>query len=257
MSKQLIRKFHHFVLLAVFLTTIASCMEKGNTGIRVAVAANMQYCMRELLDSFHAQTQIAAELVSGSSGNLLNQILHGAPYHVFVSADTHYANQLQRSGRAIGEPVPYARGRLILWSVVQNTDPVLLLEDPEKLRHVAIANPGIAPYGEAARRYLENRGIWNLVQDKIVFGEHVAQVNQFIRTGAVDVGITAASAVADDIGTYSLNWRFADTTFYEPILQAAIGVQQSSGERESMALLQYLRSASAQNILHKHGYLNP
>ncbi|MEZ4985153.1 MAG: molybdate ABC transporter substrate-binding protein [Saprospiraceae bacterium] len=165
------------------------------TAISIAVAANMQFAMEELSQSFTAKTGIPCDMTISSSGKITAQIKEGAPYDIFFSANMKYPEEIFNSGWAAKSPKIYAYGKLVLWTTRQDITPALSQLTDNKIRNIAMANPKIAPYGEAAVAVLQKNGLYKKVEDKLVFGESIAQTNHFITTGAADVGFTALSVV--------------------------------------------------------------
>src|SRR5450755_176483 len=111
----------------------------AQTKITVAVAANMQYTMEAIRDEFNKTDKTEIEFVSGASGNLTQQIMQGAPFDIFLSADTAYPNRLYENKLTLQAPKLYARGLLVLWTTRKGVHPsgdlTLLLDD--KIRHIA------------------------------------------------------------------------------------------------------------------------
>ena len=166
--------------------------------LRVAVAANAQFVMERVKAAFQKKTGTPMELIVSSSGKLTTQIQQGAPYDIFLSADMAYPQTLYKAGLTTSAPVVYAYGSLVLWTLTDLplTTDLRVLSDPA-VRHIALANPATAPYGEAAVSFLKFRKRLDTVKPKIVYGESIAQVNQYVLTGAAEVGFTAKSVVLD------------------------------------------------------------
>ena len=172
------------------------CGRAGVPGsLTIATAANMQFAMQELADRFSADTGIACNLTVGSSGKLTAQISEGAPFDLFVSADMKYPQTLYEGGLGVSPPRAYAYGSLVIWTLSETLEPDLGSLTQNVVQHIAIANPETAPYGKAARQALEHYGLYRAVQPKLVYGESIAQTNQFVISGAAEAGITALSAV--------------------------------------------------------------
>ncbi len=223
----------------------------------IATAANMQFAMEELVAVFSAKTQLSCETVVGSSGKLTAQIQAGAPFDVFVSADLRYPERLHQAGLTTGPTQVYAYGQLVLWSLAADVVPQLdELTSPET-KHIAVANPQTAPYGQAAQEVLQKTGLLDNVQQKLVFGESIAQTNQFIISGAAESGFTALSVVQSDAMQGQGKWQIISPALYQPIAQGVVILSSDKPKAAAEAFVRFLLSPEAKVILDKFGYLPP
>ena len=164
--------------------------------IIIAAAANLTHAMDEICKDFEKENPTIDVAISyGSSGNFFAQIKQGAPFDILFSADTTYPARLEEEGLTVkGERKIYAMGSIVLWipknSSLNPRKGLHLVLDP-KVKKLAIANQRLAPYGMAAEESLRYYGLWDKVQDKLVFGENISQTAQFVQAGAADVGIIA------------------------------------------------------------------
>ncbi len=200
------------------------------------------------------------ESVISSSGKLTAQIMEGAPYDIFVSADMEYPKALLEQGAARGEVKIYAYGTLVAWSL----NPLLLSETPEyllagQIHKIAIANPRIAPYGKQSLNYLNTYGVYEQVKPKLVYGESVAQTNQYIMTKAADVGLTAKSVVLSPGIKGKGVWVELPDSSYAPIQQGAVITKhgQEHHPQQSLSFYAFLFSEEARQIFRKYGYKLP
>ncbi len=229
--------------------------------ITVAVAANMQYTIEAIKAEYARTDRTDITVVVGASGNLTQQILHGAPFDMLISADTSFPHQLARASMAVTPPGVYAQGVLVLWSVKAGITPkpdLALLTDPA-ISHIAIANPVTAPYGSAAAYLLKKYNIYTAVAGKLVTGESITQTSQFISTGAADIGFTAKSIVISDAMRGKGVWVELNRGDYPPIEQAAVLIKQTArNPAESAAAAKFysfLFSAKAKAIYQRFGYI--
>lgn len=225
--------------------------------VRVAVAANAQFVAGKLKEAFVKQHAVAIELTSSSSGKLTAQIEQGAPFHIFLSADTKYPQELYSKGLTTGPPRVYAYGQLVMWALQpvdlsKGLDAVL----HSKVRTIALANPRLAPYGEAAVQALTRQGLLKKIQPKIVYGESIAQVNQYLLTGAADIAFTAKAVVLDAGEGSRGNWITVPSKLYRPIAQAAVIIKRGTAQEQANARLFYnfLYSSTARKIFVQYGY---
>jgi molybdate transport system substrate-binding protein len=195
-----------------------------------------------------AQPNLQIRFVNAASSVLSQQIENGAPYDVYLSANSQFVDQLASNGKLRVDSVrTYATGRVaILWSDKKSHSVSDLTQD--WVHFVALANPRLAPYGAAAQQALEHAGLWTAVKKKIVYGENVRQALQLFDSGNADVVLTALSLVND---------RKPDlipVTWHAPIVQKAGVVAASKNQSEAQAFLQFLTSPAGQAIFAKFGF---
>lgn len=247
-------------LICLFLALfMVSCHSGKQDKLTIAAAANMQYAMEDITTAFEQETGISCQVILGSSGKITAQITAGAPYQVFVSADTAYPRQLYREGLAAQEPGIYAFGKLVLWTMesglsIENSHE-FLSKAGEEVRHLALANPRTAPYGSAALEVLQNLNCLASWESRLVYGESIGQVNQFVSTGAADVGITAKAVV---MAKPEGKWAALDEHLYSPIAQGVVLLKADEGDAaQAQKFYDFLFSDRVKKILDKFGYASP
>ncbi len=231
------------------------CKDQDEEKVTIAAAANAQYVLRELADQFTGNTGIKCDLVISSSGKLTAQILEGAPYDIFLSADIKYPQRIYSEGLSKTAPEIYAYGKLVLWTADTSVEPSLALLTDPRVSKIAVANPRTAPYGLAAIEVLKTHGILDTVSPKLIYGESIAQANQFTSTTAALLGFTSLSTVMyDSIGKNS-NWLVIPASDYQPIEQAAVVINRNQGQNKAaQKFYDYLYSEEATQILEEYGY---
>lgn len=239
------------------LILLSGC-NKPSDKIIVATAANVQYVMKELKQEFEKETGKEIQVVVSSSGKLTAQIREGAPFDVFVSADTKYPEEIFKNGGSDEKPKIYAYGTLALWSLsIPENELNINALSSEKIKKIAIPNPKLAPYGEAAEQALEKENLLTPLKSKIVYGESIAQAAQYITTGSVEVGFTALSVILAPEMKGKGYYTIIDSTSYKPIAQAALLLRHSdnSPKKEiSQKFYDFLFSEKAKAIFKKYGY---
>lgn len=170
--------------------------------IRVAMASSLLPAMKEVKEAFESQHDIHIELIPGASGTLTNQILYGAPFDIFISANNVYSSLLQRKGLLEKEPSNWISGELVLWSKkeIQESTPLNKKKQVSNLllskttQTIAIAQPNLAPYGDAAKDYLINLEVFDQIATKLIYGNNISIANQYIYTNNADVVITSLTS---------------------------------------------------------------
>jgi molybdate transport system substrate-binding protein len=228
----------------------------------IAAASDLGYCIDELVGAYRKTAPGVEPKVSlGASGNFFAQIRNGAPFEVFLSADMDYPRQLGKLGVADGATlVPYAIGRIALWSLDPQIDPargLAALAGDERVTRVAIANPVTAPYGRAAKAALVRDGLWEKIQPKLVIGENIAQTAQFVQTGNAQVGIVSFATLhatkLKGVGRHAL----VPSSGLAPIEQGAIVTRAGAGNPHAAGFLRFLASNEARAILARNGFSLP
>lgn len=225
--------------------------------ITVATAASVQFAMEDLLDAFAKRQGTRSKAVYGASGALVSQIRNGAPFDVFVSADKAFPDSLRAAGHAAGKPEVYGYGKLVLWTLGDAPlDPALSnLKDPS-FRVIALADVKRAPYGREAAKAMKKAGVYEAVEARLVYGENISQVSQYVLTRNADVGFNAKSIVAAPEMRGKGRWVEVDSTLYDRIAQAAVMTRRGyeTNAKASAAFLEFMRSAQGRKILAGHGY---
>ena len=223
------------------------------TEIRVAVASNFARAMTSLASDFEKNTGHKVKLVFGSTGKHYAQIRNGAPFDVFFAADIKRPRLLEEEGISVsGTRFTYATGKLILWSPMpEYVDAEGAVLRHGNFGHLAIANPNLAPYGRAAREFLESQDLWNQLKQKAVRGENIGQAFQFVSSGNAELGLVAFSQVKNidrpEEGSY---WEVPQS-LYTPIEQQAVLLTDNEAGR---SFISYVRSKPALKIIKNHGY---
>lgn len=227
-----------------------------NESIRVAVASNFKAAARALAARYELSTGTQVILLFGSTGKHVAQISNGAPVDVFLSADSARVARLESAGKTVpGTRFVYAIGKLVLWSskpglVDADGD---ILRSPE-FRHIAIANPRLAPYGKAAMQVLESLELKDSLSGRMVRGENIEQAFQYVSSGNAELGFVANSQLAKSIwGSQGSSWEVPQE-LYAPIEQEAVLINDTRAARE---FLGDLRSDAARKIIRDYGYGTP
>jgi molybdate transport system substrate-binding protein len=232
------------------------CGKPTGRVVRVAAAADLSRAFEELGKAFEAKTHITPVFSFDSSGLLAKRIDEGAAYALFASADKSYIDDIIKNGRCDASSVrPYARGRIVVWcpNGVQAPKTLADLADP-RFKHIAIANPDQAPYGQAAKQALVRAGVWDKVVDRMKYGADAQATMQFATDGAVDAAIVALSLarVADGGTTLPI-----DQATYDPLDQQLIVC--GSGEEADAArqLADFINSPDGRKVMTRYGFLAP
>lgn len=225
--------------------------------LSVAVASNFVPTARELAHDFKEETGHEVQISAGSTGKLHTQILHGAPYDIFLAADEQSPRMLEQSEHGVaGTRFVYARGVLILWSMDEQATCSFHFDDLGQAR-LAIANPTTAPYGRAAKEFLELTGGWNKISSQIVYGENVAQALHFAATSNARYAIVAKSQSLDPNLPKAGCERHIPEETYVAIKQEALLLQRAASNPVAVEFLEYLRSDSGRDTIRRMGHRAP
>jgi molybdate transport system substrate-binding protein len=250
----------------VLIVVVAGCTDNshrdtavgsvGGDNIRVAVASNFAEPAKAIAEAFEKESGHAVTLAFGSTGKHYAQFRHGLPFEVFLAADIRRPKLLEEEGIAIaGSRFTYAIGKIALWSPDENlVDAEANVLTEGKFKHIALANPKLAPYGAAAQTVLEKRGAWKGIRKRYVLGENIAQTYQFVASGNAQLGFVALSQIQRPGKPIKGSYFVFDPALYEPIAQQAVLLKNSDAAR---AFLTFLRSDAALEIIKGFGYHMP
>lgn len=226
----------------------------------IVVAANMKDAFTEIAQQFQREQKVEFKVIYGSSGNFASQIIHGAPFHLFISADEQYPIELFKKGKTNNEGVVYAVGKLALISnkekgVVLTDSQAGLSEAIQKANKIAIAKPELAPYGRASVEYLKASKLWELASPKIVYADNIAMAAMFVTTGSADIGFTALSiAKSPPVAKQTTSIELAQDR-YQPIKQRMVLLKNATPD--AIRLYEYMQTPKAKEILRSFGYQTP
>ena len=227
--------------------------------LRVAVASNFYSTIKVIAEHFELKTvsssgqQHKVILIPGSSGKHYAQIINGAPFDIFFSADTERARLLEQEGKVdSGTRFTYALGKLVLWSPIDNyVDLQGKVLNKKDFRYLAIANPKLAPYGKSAEEVLKSLKIWANLKGRLVRGENIAQTFQFVSSGNAKLGFVAYSQIRTPDHTTGGSFWEVPQSIYRPIEQQAVLLKDSALARE---FLSFVKSDESLSIIYESGY---
>ena len=249
-------------LLACFFILFGSLMGTSQAvadELKVAVASNFYPTMKLIAKHFELKTAGSSGqhhkviLIPGSSGKHYAQIMSGAPFDVFFSADIERARMLEQEGKIVaGTRFTYALGKLILWSSIDNyVDSKGEVLNKKDFRYLAIANPKLAPYGKSAEEALRSLKLWTNLKKRLVQGENIAQTFQFISTGNAKLGFVAYSQIMNTSLSIDGSFWEVPQSIYKPIEQQAVLLKDSYIGRE---FLSFVKSDESLSIIYESGY---
>jgi len=230
--------------------------DQRGSKITVSAASDLTPAFEELGKLFERETGVKVTFNFGSTGQLTQQIENGAPVDLFAAANARFIEELERKNLIWPDTKAlYAQGRITLWT---RSDSPLRIERVEDLaradvRRIAIANPEHAPYGVAAREALQQCGVWQAAQPKLVFGENVMQTLQYAETGNVDAAIVALSISVGSGG----RWALVPQKAHQPLNQALAVIRGTRREAEARRFAAFINSPSGRSVMRKYGFILP
>ena len=223
--------------------------------LKVAAAANLRYILEEIKVNYEKLNPKARVILTiGSSGTLYQQIINGASYDVFMAADKIFPEKLKAQGAIIGEVKTYAYGKLALWSNSIDVKSMNILLS-ESVKHIAVAKPELAPYGDRAIQCLKYYRLYDQVKDKLVFADNISQAAQFAQTGNAEVGFVALALVKSPEmkGSYII----PDPKSYKPVEQTMVLVKGFQYNPGAAKFMKFIMSPACKPIFEKYGYIVP
>lgn len=219
----------------------------------VAAASDLRDVLAVLQPDIEKRCETRLTLVFGSSGQLKNQVEAGADFGLYLSADAQYPRDLAAKGLVVPNGVAsYGVGRIVL-ATRAGVEPVTALEGltSEAIRRIAIANPGHAPYGRAAKEALQASGLYGALEGKLVLGENIRQATDYVEKGDADAGIVALALV---IKGSPASYTLIDSTLHQPIEQGGAVIKGTGAELTGRCVLQYLLDPEGQAALGDYGF---
>jgi molybdate transport system substrate-binding protein len=254
-STRLVAIFLSLICLNIsffFSQKVLCASEHSAKPLRIAVSSNFTPILKKLLIEFHQQTKIKTQIISGATGAIFIQIQHGAPFDIFVAADSIRPAKLEQQGLTLANSrQTYAQGQLALLSMNSTSRLSDLTSKPKKmLQRFAIANPNTAPYGKAAKQVLEHLGLWQQYKPKLIMGININQTFAQVRSQAVNLGLVANSQLVLN----NLSGVIIPPHYHEPIDQQLVILKSSTNIDKAKRLSKYLLSLKVQKKIVDFGY---
>jgi len=244
----------HLLLICVVLTFNSTINAKPLT---IAVATNFLTTMEELSERFSSDKDAELTVVSGSSGQLVAQIRAGAPFDVLFSADQKRVDVLVELNLAeLNSRFTYANGQLAFYLNPKNSKDLSAQEVFENLScdSIVIANPKVAPYGQAAKDVINQIKSEDGLEESVVLAENVNQAFSTTHTGNVDCGFVAFSAILTKSTDKQFFYKIPHE-YYSPIKQDAVILKSSKSPKLSQKFFDFVQSQEAKDLIREHVYL--
>ncbi len=260
------------IIFIIALLTLSSSVAFGGQA-HIASASNFNTTLPAVISAFEAQSDHTVSVSYASSGKLYAQIVHGAPFTIFLSADSIKPQLLADKGFGNSDTIfTYAAGELVLWlpeqsqsgnsNHIMNADQLRQQLTSKQIKRIAIANPRHAPYGVAAKEVLYRLGVLPALQKKLVTGENISQAFQFALSGNAEAALVAKSQVIAFSKTIKNNQETLEghtlaipKALYSTIRQDAIFLKNGEDNIAARDFYRFLQSSKGQKIISQHGYL--
>jgi len=262
-------------LIAVTLCTIAGCsflspkIEQGNTPTKASVAnvkqenvqltvsaaASLKEALGEITPLYSkAKSNVAIRNNFGSSGDLQQQIINGAPVDVFISAAAKQMDELQKKDLIIADTRrDLLTNNLVLIVPVDKRDAKELKDlTNANIERIAIGDPRSVPVGQYAEQALTKLELLQVVKSKFVLGNNVRQVLQFVESGNAQAGIVYATDAKTSTKVKVV--QVIDAKLHKPIVYPIAVIQKSTNQPSAKSYLEFLSSEPAKTIFEKYGF---
>ncbi len=238
-------------------TMLIVCGLSGNLwaeNIKVFVASSAKLAMSEITNEFKKSNQNdEIVLTFSATGKAYAQLSNGFEYDIFMAADSKHPAKIVSDGLAISKPKIYAMGVVALYSNDKNLIKLgINALKSDKVKHISIANPKVAPYGVAAMEILTNYGVKDAVGNKIVMGDNIAQSVQFVDSGAADIGLVAYSLLKET--ELKGEYLVIDKSKYAPMEQSFVITKYAKAKSLAIKFASFITSKSAKEIFKKYGF---
>lgn len=239
-------------VLAAAVLLAAGCGNPGNVTVHSAASLTLvvEQAAREYTDS----TGTRVDVKFGSSAALATGIEHGAPADIFLSADTEWIDELNT--KRLLEP---GTARMLAWNSLVAIVPAdrgpapinqYLLADYSR---IVVCNPEIVPLGKYTRQGLTVMGVWNALQDKLVYAPDARAALAMVERGEADAGIVYAT---DAVSSKKVLTGFKISEGAHDVIAYTGAIVHGAPHAEAArAFLEFLSGARGKVIFREHGFL--
>ncbi|WP_226035439.1 molybdate ABC transporter substrate-binding protein [Aquibacillus saliphilus] len=252
--------FAVIIFILLLLTACSSSQQSNNDDeqveLTISAAASMMDVLEEIRVDFEEEHNDINLLYNfGSSGSLQQQIAHGAPVDLFISANLQRFNSLLDQGFISSNYHKEMVGNELVL-IQPNSGDVRLSSFSdllnEEVKKVAIGIPETVPAGYYAKEYLEKQKLYNKLKDKFIPGKDVRQVLNYVETGNTDAGIVYRT---DALHSKSVQVvTTANKQDHTPIIYP-VGILEDSNHKEAaMLFFDYVTNSDSLEIFKEYGF---
>jgi molybdate transport system substrate-binding protein len=230
-------------------------VKQENTRLTVSAAASLKEALNEITPLYsESKFNVTIRNNFGSSGNLQQQIINGAPVDVFISAAPKQMDELQKKDLIVADSRrDLLSNRLVLIVHADKSDTKELKDlTNANIERIAIGDPRSVPVGEYAEQALVKLELFKALQSKFVLGNNVRQVLQFVESGNAQAGIVYATDAKTSTKVKVV--QVIDAKLHKPIVYPIAIIQKSSNQSSAKSYLDFLSSEPVKNIFEKYGF---
>jgi molybdate transport system substrate-binding protein len=238
-------------MYAVLLLALA--LQGGAPPLTISAAVSLTEALEEVAAAYRAAGGAPVTFNFAGSNVLARQIVNGAPVDVFVSADETQMEVVARAGMVVeGSRVEVASNALVLVADARTSIRTLADLGNAEVRRIAIGDPAAVPAGVYARRYLEDIGLWERLEPKIVPTTNVRAALTSVQNGSASAAFVYATdaRVAPALKVVVT----VSGTRAPRIVYPACVVRTSRQPAAAAAFVKFLRGPAAAAILARHGF---
>ena len=235
---------------------LAACSGGGGTDgeLLVFAATSLTDAMAEAAGEFEASSGTKVEVSFGPSRALAQQIARGANPDLYLAAGQPPMEFLVEGGQVAEDGIVWLLSNKIVLIVGQDAasiGDINALADAD-LERIVMPDPEIAPAGNYTKTALQNLGLWERMQPRIVFANDVRATLTYVETGNADAGFLyqTDAAAADDVAALDV----VPVDSYPNVVYPAAVLQDADNSEGAETMLEFLKSEAAKEIFRRHGF---
>lgn len=248
--------------ICIIIITLTSCSNDSessssndSTKLIISAAISLTDALDEIKEIYEKDNNVELTFNLGGSGTLAQQIQQGAPVDVFISANDHWMDILEKETLIEIDSRSNVTGNrlaLISHESTELTEQSVVDILTANIDKIAIGNPKSVPAGKYTEQTLHHLNMWDSLKDHLVFAKDVRQVLTYVETGNTDIGFVYESdALTSDTITIL---AIVDHDLHDPISYPGAVLSNSNHLNEARKFLTFLQSDMAQNTFESYGF---
>jgi molybdate transport system substrate-binding protein len=251
------KRLRFISVLLISLLSSGGCGRSGSAHtVHLAAAASLEPVLTRLRPHINQELQCDLLIDAAASGTLSRQILQGSPADLFISANTHWMDELAKEHRIVPETrINLLSNKLVVVARSDLGDPpetLAQLTEP-RLRPLAMGDPAYVPAGQYAKEAMQHANLWKEIKDHATAASDVQAALAYVAHGQCPVGIVYAS---DTVGVKGVHILFeVPQKLYPTIVYPAAVIAGSASATEARAVLQWLGGSEARAAFREAGFI--